>query len=120
MTPDSEKLKLIRNLLGLTQQEMADGLGVGQPSYSRVENGTARASREFMDKLKERYNINLAWFVADVGKIFATPKKIYEDPRDEKIDIMESQIALLKLRIADLEKIIRIQDRQASDKSRTD
>lgn len=28
MTPDSEKLKLIRNLLGLTQQEMADGLGV--------------------------------------------------------------------------------------------
>ena len=43
---EHEKIKKIRTKLNLTQQEMADALGVSKQYFSKVENGHTQLSKE--------------------------------------------------------------------------
>ena len=43
---EHEKIKKIRTKLNLTQQEMAEALGVSKQYFSKVENGHTQLSKE--------------------------------------------------------------------------
>jgi len=58
------QLKHFRNEKRLTQQEMADFIGVSLSMYEKVERGYIKASRNFMDAIKARYS------QIDINKIF--------------------------------------------------
>ncbi|OKL36225.1 helix-turn-helix domain-containing protein [Domibacillus mangrovi] len=49
------RLKQFRKEKKLTQREMADYIGVSLSMYEKVERGYIKASRNFMDALKEKY-----------------------------------------------------------------
>lgn len=72
---DRRNLKVLRAQHGLTQQKMAEKIGVSRSIYSEVEKGTRNCSVEFLAKLQRAFRIP----DADIWK-FA---KIHEESEEE-------------------------------------
>ena len=53
-----EKLKEMRKLYGLTQRQVAEALGISQPSYIRYENGTSEPTLENLVKLADLFDVS--------------------------------------------------------------
>lgn len=58
---ENEKIKLIRDKLKLTQQEVADQLGVSKQYLSKVETGQTELSKEKMKLFCDTYNVSFDW-----------------------------------------------------------
>ena len=58
-----ERLKEQRKLNGLTQREMAERLGVSQPSYIRYENGTAEPSQASLVKIADIFDVSVDYLL---------------------------------------------------------
>lgn len=67
---ENEKIKQIRKSLNLTQQEIADSIGVSKQYFSRVENGITELSKEKATILCNNYGISLDWLLCDKGGMF--------------------------------------------------
>lgn len=84
---ESEKIRYIRHELKLTQQEVADKLGVSKQYLSKVENGQTELSIDKMKVFCEAYNVSFEWmygkntaeFENDIfcKKLFMYPDKDY-------------------------------------------
>jgi transcriptional regulator with XRE-family HTH domain len=66
----SLKIKEIRKVLGLTQEQMAEELGLKRSSYTHIELGTTNLTFEQFLNVVENHNINLDWFVHGRGQMF--------------------------------------------------
>lgn len=75
------KLKNIRKHFKLTQEEMAARLGIAVRSYAAYEREENNPPYSMLVLLCKEHNINLNWFVADIGEMFNAPK--FEDVQDE-------------------------------------
>lgn len=53
-----ENLKAARKAAGLTQQAMADRLGLGLRQYQRIETGVAYGTFELWDTLEDLFNVH--------------------------------------------------------------
>lgn len=73
---ENEKIKKIRKELGLTQQEMADSIGVSKQYLSKVENGLTELSKEKITKLCNYYGISLDWILSDKGGMLIRENEI--------------------------------------------
>lgn len=51
------KLKVLRVINGLTQQQMAEKTGVSVSTYSLIEQGKRRGSQEFWLKLQKEFDL---------------------------------------------------------------
>lgn len=51
------KLKTFRVSQNLTQQQMADKMGVSVCTYNLIENGKRRGSQAFWGKLQKEFNL---------------------------------------------------------------
>ena len=65
-----ERLKLIRKTLGLTQEQLAQRLGVGKTALSMIETGKARLSSRNKNILVQDLNVNPSWLETGKGEIF--------------------------------------------------
>ena len=65
-----ERLKLIRKSLGLTQEQLAQRLGVGKTALSMIETGKARLSSRNRNILIQDLNVNPIWLETGKGQIF--------------------------------------------------
>lgn len=65
-----ERLKLIRKALGLTQEQLAQRLGVGKTALSMIETGKARLSSRNKNILIQDLNVNPTWLETGRGQIF--------------------------------------------------
>ena len=65
-----ERLKLIRKSLGLTQEQLAQRLGVGKTALSMIETGKARLSSRNRNILIQDLNVNPDWLDTGKGEIF--------------------------------------------------
>lgn len=54
-----KKLKELRKCEGLTQQRIADLLGIGRVNYTRYENDAVRPDYEILIKLADFYDVTL-------------------------------------------------------------
>ena len=50
-----EELELFRKSLGITRQEFANNIRVSKSLYEKVATGQRRPSRNFVEKLKQKY-----------------------------------------------------------------
>ena len=65
-----ERLKLIRKSLGLTQEQLAQRLGVGKTALSMIETGKARLSSRNRNILVQELNVNPEWIETGKGEMF--------------------------------------------------
>lgn len=67
-----ERLKRIREGLGLSQGDLADALSVPQTTISRYETGKHEAKAELIARLAGRYDIDLHWLLTGQEPTTAT------------------------------------------------
>lgn len=53
-----KRIKEMRMLCHLTQREMAEKLGISQPSYIRYENGSSEPTLENLVKIAEIFDVS--------------------------------------------------------------
>ena len=91
-----EKIKKIRTTLKLTQQEMADAIGVSKQYFSKVENGHTELSKEKAMVLCHEYDISLNWLLLDIGSMFANDvEKNAEKFKTNVENILDANLNLL-------------------------
>lgn len=56
----ADRMRELREARGLTQQQCADALGIGQSSYAEMEGGLTRARRRDLVTLSVLYGLELA------------------------------------------------------------
>ena len=64
------RVKLIRKALGLTQEQLAQRLGVGKTALSMIETGKTRLSTRNKNILVQELNVNPEWLESGKGEIF--------------------------------------------------
>ncbi|MDD2815436.1 MAG: helix-turn-helix transcriptional regulator [Thiotrichaceae bacterium] len=88
--PSGNRLKDFRDFLGVSQQKLADNLGVSRGYLNDIERGRQEPSLNFAKKLLEVYNVNLNWFVDGIGEMMSTP----DEKPTEEIDMKELEDTL--------------------------
>lgn len=76
---EHEKIKLIRKTLKLTQQQLADKLGVSKQYLSRVEKGATDLSKEKVMLLCSECGISADWLFSDFGQMFVKDNELQEN-----------------------------------------
>lgn len=66
-----ERLKRLRNLLGLSQKEFAEGIGIKQSSYSLIEQGQRSLADRYVKSICAVYDVNEKWLLTGEEPIFA-------------------------------------------------
>lgn len=69
-----KKLKSIRKHLSVTQEEMANYLNLSVRTYAAYERDENNPPYSMLVTLCLKHNINLNWFIADIGEMFIAPK----------------------------------------------
>lgn len=64
------RLRLIRKQLNLTQEQLAQRLGVGKAALSMIETGKASLSTRNKNILVQDFNVNPDWIETGRGKMF--------------------------------------------------
>jgi transcriptional regulator with XRE-family HTH domain len=80
------RLKKIRIILQLNQQQLADKLGIKYQSISKVENDINGLSIESLTNLLREYDVNLNWLIDNKGEMFNSYKKVPKDDFDNKVE----------------------------------
>jgi transcriptional regulator with XRE-family HTH domain len=101
MTTSGERIKEIRWILKLNQQQMADKLGLTQSAISAVEKNLNGLSNDNLVKLLTEYNINLNWLLGGEGEMFNSSEK--EENLDKKVEQKVAE-ALSKYGLTDIIK----------------
>ena len=64
------RVKLIRKTLGLTQEQLAQRLGIGKTALSMIETGKTRLSTRNRNILVQDLNVNPEWIESGKGQMF--------------------------------------------------
>lgn len=89
----SERLKVLRKELGLTQGELAKTCDVKFTVISKYENEIIKPSFEMLSKIGLAYNTNLNWLINEIGTIFIeqNQKHLLKNGTDEyAIEVLEN------------------------------
>ena len=65
-----DRVKLIRKALGLTQEQLAQQLGIGKAALSMIETGKAGLSTRNKNILVQDLNVNPEWIDTGKGRMF--------------------------------------------------
>lgn len=65
-----ERVRLMRKQLNMTQEQMAQRLGIGKAALSMIETGKARLSARNKNILVQDFNVNPDWVETGEGKMF--------------------------------------------------
>ena len=93
-----ERLRMAREMAGLTQAQAAKLLGLHHPSISEIEAGRRKVSAEELAKLSELYGVNIDWIVNS-------------EDQSNTIDRARLELAareLSKLKPEDLDRVLRL------------
>ncbi len=67
-----QRLRFIRKSLRISQQKMADIMGISQGTLSQIENGKYDVSFESLTNLSKHHNINCNWVILGQEQVFRT------------------------------------------------
>ena len=84
METTGERIRLMRKQLNMTQEQMAQRLGIGKAALSMIETGKARLSARNKNILVQDFNVNPEWIESGHGKMFnaepnLTPLSVHSD-----------------------------------------
>lgn len=93
-----ERIKVLRKAKGLTQQKLADALGLKQNTVATYEMGKTAPSDRTVTDICEKFNVNEDWLRTGTGEMFAPVN------RDKEIEafmdtVMKSESADFRRRL---------------------
>ena len=94
----ASRLRLSREMAGLTQGQVAKSLGWHRPTVSEIEAGRRRVSAEELTTLAEMYEVNVSWIVG-------------EDNEESSLAAYRVKLAareLSKLQKGDLDRVLQL------------
>lgn len=65
--PNGRRLLALRELLGLTQQDLARALGISQPGLSKIEKAERPLSTDLIDRASRHYDVPAQFFLIPPG-----------------------------------------------------
>lgn len=87
------RLKALRKEKGLTQQDVADQLGVNKQTVSGYERGARKPDFERLDALAELFDVSIAYLVGSQDERGSYPKHgtpEFQEPEEEDAAILEA------------------------------
>ena len=66
----NERIKELREKLGLSQDALGKALGIGRSAVSRIESGTNALTEANIRLLCQQYNVNREWLESGEGEMF--------------------------------------------------
>lgn len=87
------RLKALRGYLGISQQKLADNLGVSRGYLNDIERDRQEPSRNFAKKLLEVYNVNLNWLLDGTGEMMSIP--VDDSTEEIKLSELEDTLEML-------------------------
>ena len=133
-----EKIRLIREAKGLTQEEVAEKLEMSKNGYGDIERGNSDIKLSKLEKIAQVFDIQLSELVAlgDKGKlnvsfayqrnnkhqniyIGSNTEKLKEqllinEFKEKEIELLQREIEYLKKQVAQLEEINSLLKKQSS------
>tara|TARA_B000000460_G_scaffold238956_1_gene203172 strand:- start:228 stop:548 length:321 start_codon:yes stop_codon:yes gene_type:complete len=101
----SEKLKLLRALFNLTQQDIAEKLFISQKAYAKYEADSNSIPEHRLNQLLKLYNITIKQFESfDREYLLNKMKQVGEEDSLLLIEVLERKIYLLEIEIENLKK----------------
>lgn len=101
----TDRLKKLRRILGLTQREFAESLGISQGAYSQIEQGGRKLTDRNIVTMSAIYQVRRDWLLTGEGSVFGETEKdkdffrSYEALSDKSKEYIQSLI----LQMAELE-----------------
>ena len=89
-----DRLRAIRKEYGLTQQNIADVLGVDRTTYTVYEGGSITPSPATLVKLSQIYNVTVGYLIG-VEENHSELRKIPDEKQEKKL-LSSDPISLLK------------------------
>ena len=82
-----ERLKLIRKELGMTQEMLAQKLGIGKSALSMIETGRAALSERNKNIIIQELNVNPEWLETGKGPMFfeQRPESVFMNRSDRRV-----------------------------------
>ena len=82
-----ERLRLIRKELGLTQEALAQKLGIGKSALSMIETGRASLSERNKNIIVQELNVNPEWLETGQGQMFfeQRPEAVITNRTDRRL-----------------------------------
>lgn len=62
-----ERVRRVRKMLGMTQEEFAAAIETERTFVSKVESGKSRPSHAMLDALRQKYGVSLDWLIDGSG-----------------------------------------------------
>lgn len=93
----AERLRMAREMAGLSQGQVAKKLGLHRPSVSEMEAGRRRVSAEELAKLADLYVVDLSWLAG--GEPVA-------DEHQARVELAARELS--KLREEDLDRVLKV------------
>jgi transcriptional regulator with XRE-family HTH domain len=110
---NGSKIRMIRELRGLSQENIAQRLGITQTTYSRIENNQTKLDTAVLSKLAKELGVTTADILSNEPTLvnFSANKSLQNHDRDEfffafQKDLIEKIIALKDKEIEGLKMII--------------
>ena len=71
----SDRIRKIREILNMTQKDMAKELGISQSYMCNIENGKNQMNADVVFKLTLRFGVKPLWLAEGIGEMFVCPVK---------------------------------------------
>lgn len=99
----NKRLKELRKLLNLSQEEFGNKLGVTKATISRLESGVNSLTEQMLKSICREYNVNYLWLTEGTGDMFmGVPETIIDelvvqyDLNDVETEILKNYLTLTK------------------------
>ena len=112
-TPVSEKLRILRNAYAMTQNEVAEVLGMSRTSFSKYENGATLPPLKVLRKLALIYNVPIEYLIHD-----NSTSVVFHDGKNSEAPDMDN-LAETFAQLTSEEKMIIMNFRLMSKKEKT-
>lgn len=93
----ASRLRLAREMAGLTQGQVAKSLGWHRPTVSELEAGRRKVSAEELSMLADLYGVNIPWIIGEEEESVAASDRAKLAARE-----------LSKLKDEDLDRLLRL------------
>lgn len=118
MSTFGTRLKQARTRKKLTQNDVADKLGIDYTTISKYENNKSQPDNEILRELADMYEVSLDWLILGQFNTSSPSNKIYVDGVLESLTDEEARHLMESLEMFRLLKAKRVKDLHNANKQK--